>query len=100
MFNSLHLTGYIVLFLQDMGITTWLGKPWKIGDPGVSSHPNARFTAPASQCPIIHPAWEDPKGVPIHALLFGGRRPTGQWQKLLCLQNDLHYVIHITMRYI
>ena len=62
-----------------MEITTWLGDKWKIGMPGKAAHPNSRFTAPANQCPIIHPRWEDPQGVPIHALVFGGRRPTGMY---------------------
>ncbi len=60
--------------------TNWEGKPWKPdfkdkdGKPLLGAHPNSRFTSPAGQCPSIAKNWEDPKGVPISAIIFGGRR--------------------------
>jgi phosphoenolpyruvate carboxykinase (GTP) len=57
----------------------WHGKEWVHYDSeNKAAHPNARFTAPASQCPVIADNWEDPAGVKIDAILFGGRRSTGQ----------------------
>jgi phosphoenolpyruvate carboxykinase (GTP) len=54
----------------------WLGEDWTPGADRPAAHPNARFTAPAAQDPAIAPEWEHPEGVPVDAMLFGGRRST------------------------
>lgn len=63
-----------------VSIKSWKCEPnWEPTDKSKpASHPNARFCTPARQCPIIDPSWEDPQGVPISAIIFGGRRPEGR----------------------
>ncbi|EFN63251.1 Phosphoenolpyruvate carboxykinase [GTP] [Camponotus floridanus] len=62
---------------DNIKVTDWRGNNWFKGSKEPAAHPNSRFCTPAIQCPIIDSFWEDPAGVPIDAILFGGRRPEG-----------------------
>ena len=57
-------------------LTSWLGEEWTPDSDKPAAHPNSRYTVPIDQCPVVAPEWQDPQGVPISAILFGGRRKT------------------------
>jgi phosphoenolpyruvate carboxykinase (GTP) len=55
-------------------LTAWTGQEWTPDSEFAAAHPNSRYTTPISQCPVVAPEWQDPQGVPISAIVFGGRR--------------------------